>query len=134
MAPKRLYPRSTIKKIIKAHSSRGLSKNADLLVSHASRRQVKRTSPEDVLLTKDADIFRLYPLRTRVSLCPIFQRKEKKKSSCNGAVLMVHVIHSLVEEASMSSKMKNQKGITAESIREVTAVGVRCGFDVTMKG
>lgn len=80
MAPKRLYPRSTIKKIIKAHSRRSLSKNADLLVSHALRRQAKRIPPEDVLLTKGADISRLYPLRTKVSLCPSFQRKQKNKS------------------------------------------------------
>ncbi|KAF6219881.1 hypothetical protein HO133_003706 [Letharia lupina] len=31
MASKRLYPRSTIKKIVKAHSNRSLSKNADVL-------------------------------------------------------------------------------------------------------
>lgn len=40
MAPTRkLYPRSTIKRIIKAHSKRSLSKNVDILVSvayHAS--------------------------------------------------------------------------------------------------
>ena len=36
MASKRLYPRSTIKQIIKAHASRNLSKNADVLVSQAS--------------------------------------------------------------------------------------------------
>lgn len=32
MAPKTLYPRSTIKKIVKAHSSRSLRKNTDLLI------------------------------------------------------------------------------------------------------
>ncbi|CAD6590120.1 MAG: hypothetical protein ASARMPREDX12_004196 [Alectoria sarmentosa] len=32
MAPKRIDPRSTIKKIVKAHSSRSLSKNADVLI------------------------------------------------------------------------------------------------------
>ncbi|KAF6231342.1 hypothetical protein HO173_010485 [Letharia columbiana] len=32
MASKRLYPRSTIKKIVKAHSNRSLSKNADVLI------------------------------------------------------------------------------------------------------
>lgn len=44
------------------------------------------------------------------------------------------VTHRLVEEASMSSKTKSQKRITADSIREVTAVGVSCGFDLTMEG
>ena len=32
MAGKRLYPRSTVKKIVKAHSNRSVSKNADILV------------------------------------------------------------------------------------------------------
>ncbi|CAF9936442.1 MAG: hypothetical protein ALECFALPRED_006856 [Alectoria fallacina] len=32
MAPKRIDPRSTIKKIVKAYSSRSLSKNADVLM------------------------------------------------------------------------------------------------------
>jgi hypothetical protein len=33
MAPSTLYPRSTVKRIIKAHSNRPLSKNVDVLVS-----------------------------------------------------------------------------------------------------
>jgi len=32
MAPTKLYPRATVKKIVKAHSERNLSKNADVLV------------------------------------------------------------------------------------------------------
>lgn len=36
MAPtQKLYPRATIKRIIKTHSKRNLSKNADILVSQA---------------------------------------------------------------------------------------------------
>jgi len=34
MPRKTLYPRSTIKRTIKAHSGRSLSKNVDVLVSH----------------------------------------------------------------------------------------------------
>lgn len=30
--PQTLYPRGTLKKIVKAHSNRGLSKDADILV------------------------------------------------------------------------------------------------------
>ena len=33
MAAKRLYPRSTVKRIVKAHSNRNVSKTADILVS-----------------------------------------------------------------------------------------------------
>ncbi len=72
MAPKKLYPRSTIKKMVKALSSRSLSKNADVLVSHASHRGIKCASSVDIVLTKIADISRLHPLRARVSLCPTF--------------------------------------------------------------
>lgn len=34
MAAKKLYPRSTIRRIIKAHSNRSISKNVDVLVSN----------------------------------------------------------------------------------------------------
>ena len=36
MAPNRIYPRSSIKKIFKAHSNRSISKKAEILVSHLS--------------------------------------------------------------------------------------------------
>ena len=36
MAPKRVYPRSTIRRIVKAHTSRSLSNNTEVLVSQAS--------------------------------------------------------------------------------------------------
>ncbi|KAK0508113.1 hypothetical protein JMJ35_009197 [Cladonia borealis] len=32
MAPKKLYPRSTIRRIVKAHSNKSVSKNTDTLV------------------------------------------------------------------------------------------------------
>lgn len=37
MAVQKLYPRSTIKRIVKAHSKKSVSKNADVLVRHLSR-------------------------------------------------------------------------------------------------
>ena len=43
-------------------------------------------------------------------------------------------IHSLVREASMCSKKGKQKGITADSIRQVTEVGMQCDLDVTKEG
>ncbi|KAK3899593.1 hypothetical protein C8A05DRAFT_46381 [Staphylotrichum tortipilum] len=33
MAPQKLYPRATVKKIVKAHSNCNVSKNADVMVS-----------------------------------------------------------------------------------------------------
>lgn len=35
-AGQKLYPRATLKKIVKAHSRKNVSKNADVLVSHAT--------------------------------------------------------------------------------------------------
>ena len=35
-AGQKLYPRATLKKIVKAHSRMNVSKNADVLVSHAT--------------------------------------------------------------------------------------------------
>lgn len=37
MAAKSLYPRATVKKIVKAHSRRPLSKNVDILVRYGAR-------------------------------------------------------------------------------------------------
>jgi len=34
-ATQKLYPRTTVKRIVKAHSNRSLSKNADILVSQS---------------------------------------------------------------------------------------------------
>lgn len=36
-AGQKLYPRATVKKIVKAHSKRNVSKNVDVLVSYTSR-------------------------------------------------------------------------------------------------
>lgn len=37
VATQKLYPRGTVKRIVKAHAGRNISKNADVLVSFASR-------------------------------------------------------------------------------------------------
>ena len=34
MTVQKLYPRATVKRIVKAHANRNVSKNADILVSH----------------------------------------------------------------------------------------------------
>jgi hypothetical protein len=34
-ATQKLYPRGTVKRIVKAHSNRSVSKNADILVCHS---------------------------------------------------------------------------------------------------
>ena len=34
VATQKLYPRGTVKRVVKAHANRNVSKNADILVSH----------------------------------------------------------------------------------------------------
>lgn len=41
-ATQKLYPRGTVKRIVKAHSNRNVSKNADILVSHLGYRELGR--------------------------------------------------------------------------------------------
>ena len=50
MAPKRVYPRSAIRRIVKAHTSRSLSKNTEVLVSQAAgdEKDEKDEKPFDV--------------------------------------------------------------------------------------
>ncbi len=59
-AAQKLYPRATIKKIVKAHSKRNVSKNVDVLVRKLD------ASPKNLLLTDSADFSRLCPLSTDV--------------------------------------------------------------------
>jgi hypothetical protein len=54
MAAKNLYPRATVKKIVKAHSRRPLSKNVDILV----RRRTAQTKP--VMRANSPQIFLNY--------------------------------------------------------------------------
>jgi hypothetical protein len=61
VAGQKLYPRATVKKIVKAHSKRNVSKNVDVLVRFSTR--LSRTS-----LTGSADILRLCSLPTNVCL------------------------------------------------------------------
>ena len=46
MAVKRAYPRSTVRKIVKAHSNRNISKNADIFVRRRwSQKLIKLINP-----------------------------------------------------------------------------------------
>ncbi|KAE8446420.1 hypothetical protein EG329_012025 [Mollisiaceae sp. DMI_Dod_QoI] len=59
-AGQKLYPRATVKKIVKAHSKRNVSKNVDVLV------RVPDASPKTSVLTFAADIPRLRPLSANI--------------------------------------------------------------------
>ena len=65
MAVQKLYPRSTVKRIVKAHSKKNISRNADVMVlsCHATSR-----SPFHSIADKDvADLSGLCSLSTNVS-------------------------------------------------------------------
>jgi len=63
MAPgQKLYPRATVKKIVKAHSGCNLSKNVDVMVG------VFLTRRYSLLMAYFADISGLCPLHANVSL------------------------------------------------------------------
>jgi hypothetical protein len=61
-ASQKLYPRATIKKIVKAHSKKNVSKNVDVLVSFQRLVRVKQ------LLIRRIDFSGLYPLHTDVRI------------------------------------------------------------------
>ncbi|KAK4102023.1 hypothetical protein N658DRAFT_44197 [Parathielavia hyrcaniae] len=69
MAGQKLYPRATVKKIVKAHSNRNMSKNAD------------------VMMFLDYMLF----------------------------------MQTLMKEAAIEAKQGGERGITARSVRKVTA-------------
>lgn len=65
-AVQKLYPRGTVKRIVKAHSNRSVSKNADILVcGHPN--MMSLYSP--VANTGFIDLFGLHVIHARVRLC-----------------------------------------------------------------
>jgi hypothetical protein len=64
-ATQKLYPRGTVKGIVKAHSNRSVSKNADILVSSRSTVTLKLIT--DFSPCHYADLLRLYAFHARVS-------------------------------------------------------------------
>jgi hypothetical protein len=69
-AGQKLYPRATIKKIVKAHSNKNISKNADVLVDFpvSSGRRLETNAEVQIFL--DYALF----LQTYVSLLPTLER------------------------------------------------------------
>jgi hypothetical protein len=66
-AGQRLYPRATVKKIVKAHSKRNVSKNVDVLVCPFDASRATQ-------LTFSTDLPRLYPLSANVrAICSNLQ-------------------------------------------------------------
>jgi hypothetical protein len=122
MAPT-LYPRGTVKKIVKAHSNRQLSKNVDILV-----RQV-RLSLRNPVTYKSVDLpeLRAFHARVCISILPHPRTEELDRHSLvrmgnNDKGLTVH---RLINEASIKSKQSGERGISARSVRKVSETTLR---------
>lgn len=65
----KLYPRGTVKRIVKAHAGCNVSKNADVLVRFATPLCSQRSARRDSLTVSTclADLSRLHALHARVS-------------------------------------------------------------------
>jgi hypothetical protein len=112
MAVQKLYPRSTVKRIVKAHSKKNISKNADVMVlsCHATSR-----SPFHSIADKDAaDLSGLCSLSTNVGPAPLMR-----------IPIVVDVdfrMASLVLEASIYAKQNGERGISTKGVRKTTEV------------
>ncbi|KAJ5937175.1 transcriptional regulator family: Histone-like TF [Penicillium verhagenii] len=97
-ATQKLYPRGTVKRIVKAHSNKSVSKNADILVNFNSTQLVDATFDwDDTNAFTGLQIFLDYML----------------------------FMQELMREASIRSRKSGEKNISANSIRKVTEKSLR---------
>ncbi|PQE33142.1 Histone-fold domain-containing new1 protein [Rutstroemia sp. NJR-2017a WRK4] len=101
-AAQKLYPRATLKKIVKAHSKRNLSKNVDVLVGINNASPLhKATYAND----SAADI---------PGLCPVPRNSLLSR--------WVAAANALMKEAGINAKQAGERGISAKSVKKVTEV------------
>lgn len=68
-ATQKLYPRGTVKRIVKAHSNRSVSKNADILVRYKSPGLALASRDNglaDMSVFSKTDLFGLHAVHARV--------------------------------------------------------------------
>jgi hypothetical protein len=112
----KLYPRGTVKRIVKAHSNRNLSKNADILV--------RRTCPtRKTSLTDSVQIFLDYMLFLQeYALCVAALQFPFQPSQPAWDTLEANTVCRLMREASIKSRKSGEKNISANTVRKVTEV------------
>lgn len=66
-ATQKLYPRATVKRVVKAHSNRNVSKNADILVGLLIPPPLLRLRTESNGFSHVLDLPGLYAVHARVS-------------------------------------------------------------------
>lgn len=110
----KLYPRATVKKIVKAHSRRNVSKNVDVLVSSWPGRVSRELS------SSSADISQLYSLFTNVCNTVILCRSQFVSVRDFELITVCR----LMKEANINSKQAGERGISAKSVKKVTEVSI----------
>jgi hypothetical protein len=116
MAPgQKMYPRATVKKIIKAHSKCNVSKNVDVMVSTRSVivSRVLRCSTIDVDFNRSFLIIYFSCKRALSQLIRVTCTDEANPLICHSR---------LIKEAAIESKQVGDRNISAKSIRKVTPV------------
>lgn len=110
-----MYPRATVKKIVKAHSNCSVSKNADVTVSWAPKPSRRVFGPARA----DITIWRHRCSSTTSSSC---RRAHTQVPIMPYTIPMAEIINRLVKEAGIESKQAGERGITARSVKKATGV------------
>jgi hypothetical protein len=121
-----LYPRGTVKKIVKAHANRPLSKNVDILV------RITLTRPLDSFKT---DTSTRYTSTMRCSCKSTYihyhtshaiRDNNKTTYECIGTCGSDKLtLRRLINEASIKSKQSGERGVSARSIKKVSETTLR---------
>ncbi|KAJ5171755.1 hypothetical protein N7492_004348 [Penicillium capsulatum] len=109
-ATQKLYPRGTVKRVVKAHSNRSVSKNADILIFL-----------DYMLFMQEYDL--TPPPPTQVSF-PCAPSQFLGCPSARNCERVANRPSRLMREASIRSRKSGEKNISANSIRKVTEVRV----------
>jgi hypothetical protein len=112
-ATQKLYPRGTVKRIVKAHAGRNISKNADVLV-RALAQQTKINIKKKGKRLIDVQIFLDYMLFMQEYDPSLYKLVVVWTDDC--------VCDRLMREASIRARKAGEKGISARSVRRVTEV------------
>jgi len=110
-----MYPRATVKKIVKAHSKCNVSRNVDVMVSTRSVvvSRVLTRSTIDVDLNRSSLIIYFSCKRALSQLIRATYPNEADPLICHSR---------LIKEATIESKQVGDRNISAKSIRKVTPV------------
>lgn len=121
MPSKNLYSRLTIRKIIKAHTNRRISKNADILVG------VPYHDIKISWLTGSPDFSGLYAIHRRV-----LHIRQLPPLSVSWANIPLFPSKSLVREANIIARENEEKRLTPQAVREATEVGRSFSYHIRL--